>query len=321
MMLKKIIRTVLAVAAFTMVSPHAMAKYDSFNIMIISGPGSGQDLFARAVADVMRKEKLASGIQIDPVIGGGGTLGIARFLQNGPGEGNSVFTAAASAIIFPLTNKTEFSLKDMMPLVRLAGDYQCFVVAADSDIKTLNDLIAKMKKDPGSVPEGGSSPGSYDNITFARFADLIGVDVTKINHIPHANTGEVTISVLSRQVAVGVGTPQDYYGQVKAGKLRYLAIAAPERVAGIDAPTFKELGIDLVAPLSRGFYAHPGITAEQKAALEEMFAKLAKSESWKKMLSDKKWEDQYQNSSDWGKFVTDETEVAKGILTRLGFIK
>ena len=131
-----------------------------------------------------------------------------------------------------------------------------------------------MKKDPGSVTNGGSDAGTIDHVFFARFADLIGVDVTKINHIPHANTGEVGISVLSHQVLVGSGTPGDFLGQVLAGKLKYIAIASEERVPGIDAPTFREQGVDLVMPVTRGYLAHPGITPEQKKDLQDMFAKL-----------------------------------------------
>ena len=317
----KLMRTAVAAGIFALASVPAMAEFDKFYMTVISGPGSGQDQFVRAVAQILRDEWLASGIEIENVIGGNGTAAIARVIQSGAGDGNRVLGVGATSIIFPLTNKVDFDLSDLTPIVRLLGDYQCLVVAADSDIKTLDDLIAKIKADPGSVPNGGSVAGSNDNIFFAQFVGLIGGDVKRVNHIPHPNSGEVAVSLLSHQVVVATGTPQDFAGQVEAGKVRILAVAAPERVEGVDAPTFKELGVDLVSPLSRGFYANKDITPEQKAALEDMFAKMAKSEAWKKLLAERHWADQYQTSADYGAFVEDATVKAKNVLKTLGFIK
>ena len=144
-------------------------------------------------------------------------------------------------------------------------------------IKTLEDLIAKFKANPGSVAWGGGSPGSTENIFFARIAKAVGVDLKRLNFIPHPNTGEVVVSALSGQVAVAGGGWQDFETQVQAGKLRAIAVASPERIEGIDAPTLKEKGIDIVFSNWRGVSVHPSLTKEEVAAVGSLFAKLVKS--------------------------------------------
>lgn len=309
---------ILAVAA---TSVSAFAEIGRLNIMIISGPGSGQDQMARAVTDTLRAEGLASGAKIEPVIGGAGSAALVRFMRNGPENGTALYGLGASTVIFTTINKTEVKPLDLAPIVRLVGDYPVMAVRADSEIKTLNDLLDRIKKDPGGVKHGGGEAGTADHIFYARLADRLGVDVKRINHIAHPNSGEVVVSLLSKQVDVTTGTPSDYLGQVAAGKVRFLAIAAPQRVAGVDAPTFRELGIDLVMPVSRGYLAHPQATTQQKAELEAMFAKLHDSPRWKALLKERGWEDQYLPAAEYKTFIEAETAALADILGKLGFIK
>jgi putative tricarboxylic transport membrane protein len=323
-MLKKLVALGLAACALALVGasqPAQAQEFDHLDIMIIAGPGSGQDQFVRAVSDTLREEGLASGIEISSVVGAGGTAALLRFLQNGAQDGEAIYTLGASTQLFTLINDTQVKPTDAMPLVRLVGDYPVVVVKADSDIKDMNDLIARLKADPGALPYGGSDAGMIDHVFYARLALLAGIDLSKINYVPFPNTGEISMNILSGQLGVASGTPGDFVGQVQAGKMRYLAIAAPERIPGVDAPTFKELGIDLVMPVSRGFLAHPDTTPEQKAKLEEIFAKMVKSDRWKQHLKDRSWLDQYQNAADYEAYLKSETQINTDILTKLGFIK
>ena len=227
-------RTALGVTAAVclLAAPGAYAQFKSLDITVPGGPGSGLDQTGRAIEDALRKDGLVPNVKVVNVPGGGGMIAVSQFLTTKKRDPQAVITTGAGAVFFPITNKTPVSVADITPVARLAGEYEVMVVRADSDIKTLEDLIAKFKANPGSVAWGGGSPGSTENIFFARIAKAAGVDLKRLNFISHPNTGEVVVSALSGQVAVAGGGWQDFETQVQAGKLRAIAVASPERLEG-----------------------------------------------------------------------------------------
>jgi putative tricarboxylic transport membrane protein len=140
----------------------------------------------------------------------------------------------------------------------------------------------------------------------------------QVNFIPHPNTGEVVISALNGQATVVGGGLQDFKTQVEAKKLRLLAVAAPERLPGVDVPTLRELGYDVVFANWRGVSVHKSLDDKSATALADLFAKLVKSAQWKKILSDRGWLDLYLPEQPYQAFIADETRQAKEILTELG---
>ena len=101
---------------------------------------------------------MASGVQVQNIPGAGGTIGLAQFVTKGSRNPN-LLVVGLGMIGATLTNKSPVTLEQVSPMARLTGEYQPLVVAADSPIKTLDDLIAKFKADPGSVSWGGFALG------------------------------------------------------------------------------------------------------------------------------------------------------------------
>ena len=97
-----------------------------------------------------------------------------------------------------------------------------------------------------------------------------------MNFVPHENTGDVVIAVLGGQVSVGAGGYQDFGQQVESGDLKVLAVGAPERLEGIDAPTLGKKDRSRFRQLAR-VSGHKSLTEDQLKALDEVFAKLVKS--------------------------------------------
>ena len=145
--------------------------------------------------------------------GGGGMIAISQFVTTKEGNKTAVVVQGAGTVFFPLTNKTPVTLADVRPLARLAGEYEVIAVRQDSDVKDFKDLMARFKADPGSVAWGGGSPGSTENIFFARLAKIAGMTPKQVNFIPHPNTGEVVISALNGQATVVGGGLQDFKTQ------------------------------------------------------------------------------------------------------------
>ena len=313
--------TLALAAPGLLATPSRAAELRALDITVPGGPGSGLDQVARAIEEAMRVDHLLSNVRVTNVPGGGGMVALSQFVTSKQGDPQAVLVQGAGTVFFPITNRTPVSLADVRPLARLAGEYEVIVVRADSDIRSFADLVAKFKADPGSVAWGGGSPGSTENIFFARIAKQVGVELKRLNFIPHPNTGEVVISALSGQVTVAGGGLQDFVSQIEAGKLRLIAVAAPERLPGIAAPTLRELGYDIVFANWRGVSVHLSLDAKAVSALADLFARLTKAPHWQKMMSDRGWLDLYLPEQPYQAFIREETAKAREILTELGLAK
>lgn len=300
------------------VAPALAQEFGRLEMIVPGGPGSGQDQAARAFEEAMKAEKLISGAQIIHYAGGGGMIAVSQFLTSKAGNGNAVVTQGAGHLSFPLSNKTPVSLNDVIPLARLAGEYELLVVRSNSEYKTVDDLIAKYKANPSSITWGAGSTGSTDHIFYALISKAAGIDPKKLNYIPHANTGDIVAAVLGGHVTVGAGGYQDFAPQVQAGRMRVLAVGSPERLKGIDAPTLREKGLDVVYTNWRAVSAHPSLTAAQLDRLSTLFEKMAKSKTWQKMLLDKGWTDLYLDRKGYAEFMKSEQQRVGAILEELG---
>jgi putative tricarboxylic transport membrane protein len=300
------------------VTPALAQDFGRIEMLVPGGPGSGQDQAARAYEQAMRAEKLISGAQIIHYAGGGGMIAISQFLTSKVGNGNAVVTQGAGHLSFPLTNKTPVSLNDVVPLARLGGEYELLVVRSDSEFKTIDDLVAKYKANPGPIVWAAGSRGSTDHVFYALISKAAGIDPKRLNYIPHANTGDIVAAVLGGHAHVGAGGYQDFVSQVEAGRMRVLAVGSAERLKGIDAPTLRERGLDVVVTNWRGVSAHPSLSVAQLDRLSELFEKMAKSPSWQKMLVEKGWNDLYLDRKGYAAFMKSEQVRVRAVLQEIG---
>jgi putative tricarboxylic transport membrane protein len=289
----------------------------SLKIIAPAGPGGGYDQLARAVQDVLMSEKIATSVQVQNVPGAGGTIGLAQFI-NSKDRDPSLMVAGFGLVGAPIINKSPVTLEQTTPLARLQGEYQPLFVAANSPIKTVVDLVNKFKQDPGSVTWGGFAHGSPDHVLSGLVVKAAGGDVRKMNYIPVGTGGEMLPMVMNGKITVATGGLNEVAGQFKAGKLRPIGISSPERLPGVDIPTFREQGVDATLVNWRGLMAPPGISAEDKQTLEAAVDKMVQSASWKKLLQEREWVDLYMPSDQFAAFVKEEQSRISSILKELG---
>jgi putative tricarboxylic transport membrane protein len=310
--------TLVALGLLVATTTASSAQSGRMEFLVPGGPGSGQDQAARAFEEALKKENLVTGTQVTHYAGGGGMIAISQFLTTKAGNSNAVVTQGAGHLSFPLSNKTPVSLRDVTPLARIAGEYELLVVRSDSEFKTIDDLVAKYKANPPSITWGAGARGSTDHIFYAMISKAVGIPAQKLNFIPHTNTGEIVAAVLGGHVQVGAGGYQDFAPQIEAGKIRVLAVGSAERLKGIDAPTLKEKGIDVVLTNWRGVSAHPSLSEAELDKMSDVFDKMVKSPTWQKMLVDKGWNDLYLKRKEYAAFMRAEEERVGAILKDLG---
>jgi putative tricarboxylic transport membrane protein len=306
-----------ASASLLPVLPAWAQELKSLKIIAPAGPGGGYDQLARAVQEVLMSEKIATRVQVQNVPGAGGTIGLAQFI-NAKDRDPSLMVAGFGLVGAPVINKSPVTLEQTTPLARLQGEYQPLFVAAESPIKTVTDLVNKFKQDPGSVTWGGFAHGSPDHVLCGLVVKASGGDVKKMNYIPVGTGGEMLPLVMNGKITVATGGLNEVAGQFKAGKLRPIGLSSPERLPGIDIPTFREQGVDATLVNWRGLMAPPNVSAEDKQALEAAVAKLVQSPSWKKLLQEREWVDLYMPSAPFGAFIKEEQARITAILKELG---
>jgi putative tricarboxylic transport membrane protein len=295
----------------------ASAQIKGLEIIAPANPGGGWDQTARTLQVLLQEMGLASGIQVKNIAGAGGTVGLAQFVT-AKRRGNAILVAGQVMQGAIISNKSPVSFADVTPLARLTGEHELIVAPADSPMRSMGDLVARLKASPGSVSWGGGSAGGTDHILAGLIARAVGVDPTKVNYIAHSGGGEALAAILGGHVTAGVSGVQELLPQIVAGKLRALAISSDERLPGIDLPTLKEQGIDVAFVNWRGVMAPPGIRETDRRALEDMIAALVASDRWKATLNERKWVDLYQPAKAFAAFLKQEQAQIAGTLKDLG---
>ncbi|AKR54950.1 C4-dicarboxylate ABC transporter substrate-binding protein [Youhaiella tibetensis] len=292
-----------------------------YTIMAPAAPGGGWDQTARSMQSTLQDEGISSSVQVTNVPGAGGTIGLAQFANQSNGNPNALIVGGYVMVGAILTNNSPVTLDAVTPIARLTGEYEAIVVPASSPIKTMDDLVAQLKADPGSVSWGGGSAGGTDHIAVGLIAKAAGVDPTKINYIAFSGGGEALAAILGGQVTAGISGYGEFESQIAAGELRLLAMSSDERLEGIDAPTLKEAGLDVSVQNWRMVAAAPGLSDDQVAAITADIEKMAKSATWQDILKTKGWEDTFLAGPDFKAQLAKDIESTAGILKEIGLVQ
>jgi putative tricarboxylic transport membrane protein len=316
---KALARALLAGAVTAGLATGASAQME-LKIIAPAAPGGGWDQTARSMQQALTTSGAAKSAQVTNVPGAGGTVGLAQFV-NAKGDPNQLLVNGFVMVGAILTNKSPVSLDQTTPIARLTAEPLAIVVPAGSPIKSAKDLAAAVKTDPAKVTWAGGSAGGVDHIAVALFAKEAGADPTKINYIPFSGGGEALAAILGGKVTAGISGYGEFEGQVKAGKLRVVALTSAQRVQGIDAPTLKDEGVNLEIINWRSVVAPPGITPDQRKALTDAIDKMAKSKEWAEILKQKGWDDAYLSGDAFAAFLKQEQARVKEVLTSVGLVK
>ena len=299
-------------------SAHAFKPTRTIEVVVHTGPGGGSDLLARAVANMIEKEKLLPvRMQVVNKTGGGGAVA-AAYLAEKAGEQQTIGFFTGVWLTGPLTSaEAKVTLRDLTPVARLVLEPALIAVKADAPYKTLGDFIAAAKQHPGQLKQSGGSVTSRDNVVRQLLQKATGA---RWAFISFPGGGERIAALLGGHVNMMVIEPAEAGEHIRAGNMRVLAQVSDQRLPGFrDLPTLKEAGFDVPAvPQVRGVVAPPGIPAENVVYWEDVFRRLTRSASWRKFLEDNQFEDGYQNAAELTKFYDEFTARMRAILQEAG---
>lgn len=310
----------LAALAATGAMPLSAWAATNVKMMIPANPGGGWDTTGRALGKAMTDAKLADTVTYDNKGGAAGALGLAQFVNGSKGDPNALMVMGAVMLGGIITGKPPVKLEAATPIARITSEYNVFVLPTNSPFKTMADVVAQLKKDPGSVKWGGGSRGSTEHIAAAMIAQKVGVDPSKINYVAFRGGGEATAAVLGGNVTIGGSGYSEFAEYISAGKMKAVAVTSATRLAGSDVPTLKEQGIDVELGNWRGVYGAPGISADQRKKLIDMVVAALKTPAWIDAAKKNDWTPAVLTGDAFGKFVDDEFASLRATMAKSGMI-
>jgi putative tricarboxylic transport membrane protein len=300
--------------------PLAARANANLKMMIPANPGGGWDTTGRALGKALQDAGVAATVTYDNKGGAAGALGLAQFINASKGDPNALMVMGAVMVGGIITAKPAVNLSQVTPVARLTSEYNVFVLPAASPLKTMKDVVEQLKKDPGSVKWGGGSRGSTEHIAAAMIAREVGVDPAKINYVAFRGGGEATAAILGGNVTIGGSGYSEFAEYITAGKMRAIGVTSDKRIKGIDVPTLKEQGLNVVIGNWRGVYGAAGITPEQRKALTDMIVKATKSKAWAEALDKNSWTSALLTGVEFDRFVDDEFAALRAVMAKSGMI-
>jgi tripartite-type tricarboxylate transporter receptor subunit TctC len=274
---------VFLLVALVSLSSHGQA-FPSKPIRLIAPfpPGGEIDLVARGIAAKMT-DSMGQSVIVENVAGAAGAIGSERVAKAAPDGYTLLLGATTTHGINPALNpKLPYdAVKDFTPISLVTTIPQVLVVHPSVPAHTLAEFVQLAKAKPG-LPYGSAGNGSPHHLAAALFSNLAGFTAT---HVPYKGVGPSLVDLVGGQISfMSVGaTAADPY--IKSGKLRALALAAPNRLPGLDVPTFAEQGYKGFEVMAwYAVFGPAGLPPEITARLSSEVAKATNSPDFRDRL-------------------------------------
>ena len=287
----------LSCAAFAQAFPSRPIEF-----VVHTSAGGGTDIFGRVVAEIIAREKfLGQPINVANRAGGGGAIAYT-YIKSKRGDPHTVAVVATLAMITQtLRPELDLGMEHYTPIAFMAQDPQAVMVPADSPYKTFRDFIEAGKREPGTLVGSITSPGGSGRLLIWLLEKETGA---RFKSVSFKSGGDAIIQVMGGHTQFSTENISEGYGAVEGKKLRVLAVTSLSRLPIVpDAPTLKELGLNLHVGTGRGFAMPAGVPKEAAARLEATLERVHKTPQWKEHAEKNFYENIWMGSAEYAKHL------------------
>ena len=316
-------RTLLAGAAMLPLGLPLQAQetYPSRPITMIVPfpPGGVADITGRPTAHVMGR-LLKQSVVVQNKGGAGGSVGTAQAARSAP-DGYTILMALSSISVLPVADRLQgrtpaYELDQFAPIALISADPTVLVVRADGPYKTLKDLVEAAKAKPGTINYGSSGVYGTLHVAMEIFADAAGI---KLFHIPYQGGGPAVAALLGGQIDALASGPSAAIGQIKAGKMRALAVWGDKRLASLpDVPSMKELGYDATFYIWSGLFAPAATPSPILMTLRDAARRTAEDPEFKEAMAKVETPIAYLDAPAFKTFLDKDAARLKVAVERIG---
>ena len=270
-------KTVILALAMYLAAPACAQSWKptrTIEITVSSGAGGAADREARELQKHLQKLPGMPAITVNNRPGGGGAIAWTSLNQH-QGDAHWIATMNVALLTNHILGASQLHYRDLTPLAMLLREHIAAWTHLDSPIKSLKDLMARLKANPSSVSFGLSPAlGNQNHIVLGMLARDAGIDPKLLKIVVYAGGGNGITAALGGHVDVWVGTLGGAIPLAHSGRVNVMGVSAPRRQAGKAAalPTFREQGVDAVYAAYRGVIGPGGLSAAQRAYWDDRFA-------------------------------------------------
>lgn len=264
-------------AALAMAAPHAAAQAGAWpgkpiRMIVSSGAGGGLDLVARLVAAPIA-EALKQNVVVDNRPGASGSIAAELIAQASP-DGYTFMVLSASLVVYGVVNKTRYDLyRDFDAVAQIAASPYILTVTPSLPVKSVKELIAYAKANPGKLNFASTGPSSLAHLAGELFGITTG---TQLVHVPYKGVGAALPDMISGRTQMSFLSGGSVSAQIRNGNLKPLAVAGTSRAKSMpNVPTMVESGVPgFVVTQWHGVVTPRGTP---RAIIERMHQEIAKA--------------------------------------------
>jgi tripartite-type tricarboxylate transporter receptor subunit TctC len=239
--------SVISAAALFALSLHAAGGERSpaypnrpVRFIVPYAPGAGTDTTARAIAAKL-SERWGQQVVVDNRTGGGGHIGIEYTAKASPDGYTIGLITASHATAAASGQKLGYDIvKDLQPISHATSVFYVVYIPSSMPVKSIRELIAYAKANPGKLNYGTSGMGSLQHFAGELMSHMAGI---RMVHIAYKGSAPIITAMLANEVHLGFNSMFSVRPQVQAGRLRWIAMTASKRSATVDLPTVAESGL------------------------------------------------------------------------------
>ncbi len=271
-MSKKIVFLIAALALLGLTFTAQAGEFPdkAIKLVVPYAPGGGSDVSARVVAKHLNKY-LPVEVVVTNMTGGSGKVAEAEMMKTKP-DGYTLMWQHQILDIAYVTGRSDYTWEVYQPVCLPAQSYMAVVVPKNSPYKTIQDVIAAAKADPGKIL-WGMAPLGFSHFAFLAIADAADLDLNMFKLLPMSGDKNRIVAMLQGNMAITSVTASSARPYIESGDLINLGIMADTKLPGEGVFTLKEKGIDAVTSMDYAVYAPKGTPADRVKILADAFTK------------------------------------------------
>ena len=311
-------RRMLAVAAGLLLAFAAQAQsFPAKPITLICPwpPGGSTDVHLRKFAEIAQKH-LGQPMVVDNKPGGGGMIGPSQMARLAKPDGYTLSQLPITAFRLPHQRQVDWdALKDFTYIIGLTGYTFGVVVKSDSPLKTFQDLIDYARANPGKLAYGSTGAGTSPHLLMEEVAMKTGVQFL---HVPFKGNADSTQALMGGHI-MAQSDATGWGRHVDAGTFRLLVTFGEKRTKW-NAPTAKELGIDIVSYSPYGIVGPKGMEPQLVKTLHDAFKKTLDDPEHLKVLQQFDQVYWYKSSEEYAKWAAETLKAERATIERVGLL-
>ena len=312
---------VSAILAGMPVIGHAWEPQKPVEFVVMAGKGGGADKAVRLLQSIIASENMAP-VPFTPVNKPGGSGAEALVHMNGKkGDNHTIMFTLNSFYTTPLRQPgLGVDIATFTPVARMAEDTFLLWVNSDrKDINNVDDFVKAAKAKGSSWIMAGTGKNSEDNLLTDFLNTAYGLDM---KYVPYKGGGKVAKELAGNNADSTVNNPSEQLGFYEAGTTKALASFTDERLPLFpDAPTFKELGSDMVYYMQRTVVGAPGMSEAAKDYYIDLFSRVFNSAKWQEYRTKKSLQGDLLTGDALMSYWKKERDIHEGMLRKMGAIK